>query len=148
MSTSGNADGSETAELKQLKAKLFEYAATTSRGQLQTPSESESILEIINELEALNPVFSAPPERFSIMGTWQLVYTDCQLFQSSPFFMALRELFGSNSDEAKRIFGLHRAAASTGEIGTVKQIISKNELISKVDLRVGKGPPPLFGADS
>ena len=56
----------------------------------------------------------------------------------------VRELIGSDSDKVRDIFRLHRAAANTGEIGRIRQIIDANALISKVDLRVGLIPGPPF----
>jgi hypothetical protein len=73
-----------------------------------------------------------------------LIYTDAQLFQSSPFFLAVRELLGDSGDRAKEIFSLHRAATANGAIERVQQIITDDELISKVSLNVGLLPGQPF----
>ncbi|CAN0439131.1 unnamed protein product, partial [Laminaria digitata] len=73
-------------------------------------------------------------------GVWELVYTDTQPFRSSPFFMAIGELFGEEKDRAETLFAFHRAATSIGEIGRVKQTISEATLVSEVDLKVGVWP--------
>ena len=127
-----------------LKQKLFEKAALTNRGEIATEKDHEYLLDIITNLEAINPAFDDPDSSSSILGEWELVYTDAQLFVSSPFFLLVRELIGNDSDKIKDIFKLHRQAANTGEIGRIRQIISPSELISKVDLRVGLIPGPPF----
>jgi hypothetical protein len=50
-------------------------------------------------------------------------------------FCTLRRI--QDRERGETAFALHRAAASNGEIGRVRQIISASELISEVDLRVG-----------
>jgi hypothetical protein len=131
-------------ERNTLKQKLFERAARTNRGEIASEKDHEYMLDIITNLEAVNPAFDDPDSNSSIQGEWELVYTDAQLFVSSPFFLLIRELIGNDADKIKDIFRLHRQAANTGEIGRIRQIISPTELVSKVDLRVGLIPGPPF----
>lgn len=63
-------------------------------------------------------------------GVWELVYSDTQPFRSSPFFMAIGELFGEEKERAETLFALHRAATANGEIGRVKQTINEAALVS------------------
>lgn len=63
-------------------------------------------------------------------GVWELIYTDTQPFRSSPFFMAVDELFGDERGLAEALFAFHRAATSNGEIGRVKQTISESLIVS------------------
>jgi len=130
-------------ERNQLKKLLFERAALTNRGEIASEKDHEFLLDLISNLEAINPAFDNP-ETNSLIGEWELIYTDSQLFLSSPFFLLVRELIGSDTDKVKDIFKLHRSAANTGEIGRVRQFIDTNNLISKVDLRVGLIPGPPF----
>ena len=57
------------------------------------------------------------------------MYSDTQPFRSSPFFMAIGELFGEEKDRAETLFAFHRAATSIGEIGRVRQTISESMLV-------------------
>jgi hypothetical protein len=128
----------------ELKSKLFKIGALTNRGEFASERQKEEMIDIINNLEALNPSLSQSDQKFSAEGTWELVYTDSQLFMSSPFFLTILELFGSNFEKANEIFQLHRLAANTGEIGSVKQLITSDKLVSEVELRVGLIPGPPF----
>ena len=130
-------------ERTNLKEMLFARAAITNRGEIASDKDNEYMLDLISNLEALNPAFDNP-DVHSLIGEWELVYTDSQLFLSSPFFLLVRELIGNDADKIKDIFRLHRQAANTGEIGRIRQIIDNNSLISKVDLRVGLIPGPPF----
>jgi hypothetical protein len=123
---------------------LLSIAARSNRGEFASQSQKETAVSIITELEALNPAYDDAKGKYSLLGSWDLIYTDSQLFLSSPFFLTIRELLGDQSDRAKQIFQLHRAATNTGEIGRVQQIITESELISKVGLRVGILPGQPF----
>lgn len=116
-------DSRTSDEIASLKSKLFELAAKTNRGESASSSQKESIADIIYSLEAMNP--SLQDNSFSLLGDWELIYTDAQLFMSSPFFLTLREFFGIDSEQADRIFKLHRAATNTG-------ILDDNKVIALV----------------
>jgi len=68
------------------------------------------------------------------------VYTNTEPFLASPFFLALRELFGDDSEAASRAFRLHRLATSSGEFGKVRHKLEASQLVSEVELRVGTLP--------
>lgn len=127
-----------------LKLSLFEIAAKSCRGQITlTESDSERLIDIVSNLEAINPALDdmnqcSDKQIPSIIGEWDLVYTDSQLFLSSPFFLTIRELFGSSqADRAKEIFQLHRAATKNGQFGRISQVITPNELVSSVQIEMG-----------
>lgn len=130
---------SSTGELNDLKLSLLALSSKTARGEIMNENQLDQATEIIAQLEVLNPAFDKPNE-VSLLGKWELIFTDGQLFENSPFFMQVRQLLGDDSAKAKRTFQMHRRATSTGQIGRVLQIISAEELISEVDLKVGLLP--------
>ena len=125
-----------------LKTDLLRIAARTNRGDLASDAQIESALDIVTQLESMNSPDSneAEEKKYSIEGIWDLVFTDAQLFQSSPVFLTIRELYGEDAEKAKQAFNLHRAATNTGEIGVVRQVITSSQLISKVNIRNGLIP--------
>ena len=127
-----------------LKAKLFRISALTNRGETASRAQQEEVQEIISSLETENPSIDSDSPQFTIRGEWDLVYTDSQLFMGSPFFLFVRELFGSNFEQAQDTFKLHRRATSTGRIEAVRQVITDKELRSEVELNVGVIPGPPF----
>jgi len=128
-----------------LKQKLLLLAASTRRGESATIAEKDQARALIDEIEALNP--SVAPAR-QCEGTWELVFSDTQLFRSSPFFAAGRAVC-ADGPEAKRydVFcDLHRSALAISEIGKVRQIVSygeddtRPELVSEFEVCVGAVP--------
>eukprot|EP00903_Cladosiphon_okamuranus_P008675 g8314.t1 len=130
----------DNPELREtMKREILSIAATSNRGQVATQEEKDSAMDLIFQLEALNPTPDATNVN-TIGGAWELVYTDTQPFRCSPFFMALGEVFGEEKGQAETLFSLHRAATSNGEIGRVRQTISEAMLVSEIDLKVGLLP--------
>eukprot|EP00640_Fibrocapsa_japonica_P002423 CAMPEP_0113933674 /NCGR_PEP_ID=MMETSP1339-20121228/931_1 /TAXON_ID=94617 /ORGANISM="Fibrocapsa japonica" /LENGTH=283 /DNA_ID=CAMNT_0000935083 /DNA_START=61 /DNA_END=912 /DNA_ORIENTATION=- /assembly_acc=CAM_ASM_000762 len=118
-----------------LKKELLQLGAITSRGQFATEDEKDLAVDLVYRLEGLNPTSTTAGD--DIYGTWELVYSDVEPFRSSPFFMAVREVFGDDDEKASQAFALHRAATSISEIGKVKQVLSPGQMSSEVDLKVG-----------
>lgn len=136
---------SSDMERLTLKNKLLQIGAKSNRGEFL--ASKDEVSDIITNLESLNPALDSVDEasKPTIKGEWELVYTDAQLFESSPFFLVVRELLGtSEANKANEIFRMHRAATATGQIGRIKQIISSDELTSKVELKVGILPGQPF----
>ncbi|KAG5184827.1 hypothetical protein JKP88DRAFT_180909, partial [Tribonema minus] len=119
-----------------IKKEIMLLAATTNRGQLASDDEKSTVSDLVYQLEALNPT-PVTNDDIAIGGTWELIFSDVQPFRSSPFFMAVGELFQDDRSRGETAFALHRAATANGEIGRVRQMISGSELTSEVDLRVG-----------
>ena len=123
---------------EELKRELLFMASTTDRGEFAREEEKQLIVELVTELEALNP--TADPAT-DCKGEWDLCISSTQLFRSSPFFQSLRALAGEeNKAIAENGFDLHEKATSTGQIGRVRQTITDDELVSEVDLSVGVLP--------
>ena len=121
-----------------LKRELLLLASVTNRGEYASSEEIDIIIDLVTQLEALNP--TADPA-FKCVGEWDLALSSTQLFRSSPFFQTIRAAVGDdNKSIANNGFDLHDAATAVSRIGRVRQIITNNKLISEVDLEVGMGP--------
>eukprot|EP00611_Tribonema_gayanum_P031365 TRINITY_DN9051_c0_g1_i1.p1 TRINITY_DN9051_c0_g1~~TRINITY_DN9051_c0_g1_i1.p1 ORF type:complete len:305 (-),score=85.86 TRINITY_DN9051_c0_g1_i1:192-1040(-) len=131
-----NAQADNPALRDSIKKEIMLLAATTNRGQLASDDEKSTVSDLVYQLEALNPT-PVTNDDVAIGGTWELIFSDVQPFRSSPFFMAVGELFQDDRSRGETAFALHRAATANGEIGRVRQMISGSELTSEVDLRVG-----------
>lgn len=138
--------GMDEKDVFSLLTPLLTTAATTDRGQFASDNQKEMMDSIIAELESMSPSseeFSQPTLSSSITGTWELVYSDTQLFRSSPFFMAGRAVC-KDGEEAERydwFCDMHRAALAISEIGKVRQIISsEGRMISEFETNVGSIP--------
>jgi hypothetical protein len=123
---------------------LLLATSSTDRGQYASKAQEVQIESIITNIEAS---YAAPEETPtvlpSIYGTWELIYSNTQLFRSSPFFMAGRAVCKS-PEEAKQydwFCDMHRAALAVSNIGKVRQIITKDgRMISEFEVRVGSVP--------
>ena len=133
-------DESDERIREDLKRELLLMASTTDRGEFARADEKQLIVELVTELEALNPT-AEPAAATNCRGEWDLCLASTQLFRASPFFLSLRALAGEeNKAIAENGFDLHEKATSTGQIGRVRQTITDDELISEVDLSVGVLP--------
>lgn len=118
-----------------LKRELLLLASVTNRGGYANKDELGLVLDLVSQLEALNP--TAEPASHC-EGDWDLCFSSTQLFRSSPFFQAIRVAVGDeNKQVAENGFTLHDRATSGSRIGRVRQTISSDELTSEVDLEVG-----------
>ena len=72
-------------EIPPLKSKLLALAAATARGEAASDSEKDQVRELVGTLESAMDQESAVYDQ--MLGTWELVFSDTQLFRSSPFFM-------------------------------------------------------------
>lgn len=125
----------------ELKRELLLLASVTNRGEYATKDEQNIIVDLVSQLEALNP--TEDPAHNS-QGEWNLVLSSTQLFRSSPFFQSIRVALGDAIDGGKSIaengFDLHDRATTAGRIGKIRQVISDTEFISEVDLETGMVP--------
>lgn len=118
-----------------LKRELLLIASVTNRGDSATKEEKDIVVDLVSQLEALNP--TADPAH-NCEGEWDLCYSSTQSFRSSPFFAAIRSAVGDeNKGVAETGFDIHDRATTASRVGRVRQIISGGELISEYDLAVG-----------
>ena len=96
----------------ELKRELILFASTTNRGQCATLEEQNLVIDLVTQLEALNP--TADPALNS-QGDWELCYSSTQSFRSSPFFLAIRAFLGDDNKEvAENAFSIHDMATTGG----------------------------------
>lgn len=119
-------------ERRPLKTALLALSARTNRGQIATSDEKNKALELVRKLESFNPTKDPALDELSL-GRWELVFSNTQLFRSSPFFMAARAVCkdGQESDSFNQFCDLHREALMFTQIGKVTQIITSDKLVSE-----------------
>jgi hypothetical protein len=122
----------------ELKRELLLLASVTNRGDCASKDEQNILIDLVNQLEALNP--TADPAS-NCEGDWSLCLSSTQLFRSSPFFQSLRVAAGdANKQMADNGFELHDRATTGSRIGRVRQTVTDTELVSEVELMVGVLP--------
>ena len=121
-----------------LVSKLFSAASASERGQLATQSQKSTIVSIVAQLEDLSPITS-PTESTNIEGTWELVYTNTQLFRANPFFLARRALCSNIAEisQYRSSCGNLQRVIAYGSVGKVRQIIGQGRLVSEINLISG-----------
>lgn len=120
---------------------LLALAAGSCRGEAASESDLKSARSLVAELEALNPT---PEPTLSPLceGTWELVFSDTQLFRSSPFFMAGRAVCedGAQAAQYDWFCDMHRAALAISTIGKVRQIVGRGSVVSEFEVSAGAVP--------
>ena len=128
---------------------LLRTASSCGRGEFATASDKSAMATIIADLEELNPTPdptspSSTTTTASIGGTWDLLYSDTQLFRSSPFFMAGRAVCTTpeQAEQYDWFCDMHRAALAISNIGKVRQIIDADggRMVSEFEVKVGSIP--------
>jgi PAP_fibrillin. len=120
-----------------LKRELLLLSSVSDRGLFLSNEEKDIVVDIITQLEALNPTEQTARECY---GEWDLVMASTQAFKSSPFFQAIRVVL-NDKNAADNVFGLHEAATSIGKVGRVKQMIGEDgSFTSEVNLELGIMP--------
>ena len=123
---------------------LLRIAASTDRGQYASTAQKEEASQLLSELESsYQPESSEEAISPSLTGTWSLLYSNTQLFRSSPFFLAARSVC-KTSDEVKQFewfCNMHRAALAISTIGEVRQVISKEgRMVNEFEVKAGAVP--------
>jgi hypothetical protein len=118
-----------------LKRELLILSSISDRGEYATKEEQNLLVDLISQLEALNP--TAEPAK-NCQGDWDLCLSSTQFFRSSPFFQSIRVAVGKeNQQVASNFFELHDKATSASRYGRVRQSITTDSLVSEVELQVG-----------
>lgn len=96
---------------RPLKTALLALAARTKRGEIASKLLKSKALQLIEKLETFNPIESPSLSNYSI-GRWELIYSNTNLFRSSPFFMAARAVCkdGDEANSFNLFCDLHRDA--------------------------------------
>ena len=133
--------GPPNAERTRLAADLLALAAGCSRGEAASADDLSAARSLVTALEGLNPT-AEPTLSPECVGTWELVFSDTQLFRSSPFFMAGRAVCedGSQAAQYDWFCDMHRAALAISTIGKVRQVVSKEAVVSEFEVSAGAVP--------
>ena len=107
-------------DVAALKRDILLQAAQCSRGELE--HDKNPIAALVERLEAQESSNKVE----DLNGKWNLIYSSTQLFLSSPFFMAARDVCmdGEEVDRFLYFCKLHREALAFTSIGQVSQLIS------------------------
>lgn len=120
---------------------LQSIGAITGRGEFAKPSQKSAASKVVALVEAANPT-TVPCTSPDLLGTWELVYTDAFLFQSSPFFQAGRAVCTTpeQAQQYQWFCEMHRKALAISTIRSVRQIISDSKLVSEFEVSAGAVP--------
>jgi len=89
------------AGVADLKMQILNLAALTDRGQRLNTLVAPTYQEKREDMSQLVATLAALPSTISketLAGEWELVYSDVELFRSSPFFLAIEDAFNSSPD--------------------------------------------------
>ena len=138
---------------EKLKQEIYKLSALTDRGQrlnkLISPIYQEKLTEInqlINNLKS----YSLPITEDIISGEWELIFSNVELFRSSPFFLAIENAL-NNKVKSDLFFKLHQLQVSSFGLSTIGKISQKidfqnKEFISTFDTIIfGLTTIPLIG---
>jgi len=124
-----------------LKSELLAIAAACARGEAARASDISTASMLVSQLEQLSPI-AEPTLAAEVLGTWDLVFSDTQLFRSSPFFMAGRAVCadGTEAERYDWFCDMHRAALAVSNIGKVRQILDGTKVVSEFEVEAGAVP--------
>ena len=118
---------------EKLKQEIYKLSALTDRGQrlnkLISPIYPERLTEInklINDLKG----YSDPISEELICGDWELIFSDVELFRSSPFFLAIENAL-NNRVKSDLFFKLHQLQVSSFGLSTIGKITQKIDFQNK-----------------
>eukprot|EP00579_Thalassiosira_antarctica_P032452 CAMPEP_0201993762 /NCGR_PEP_ID=MMETSP0905-20130828/1849_1 /ASSEMBLY_ACC=CAM_ASM_000554 /TAXON_ID=420261 /ORGANISM="Thalassiosira antarctica, Strain CCMP982" /LENGTH=352 /DNA_ID=CAMNT_0048548629 /DNA_START=35 /DNA_END=1090 /DNA_ORIENTATION=+ len=120
---------------------ILRIAASTNRGQHAKPSQKDQVSQLITDLESNAPKIESALE--SSTGTWELLFSNTQLFRSSPFFLAGRSTCKTpeQAQQYNWFCEMHRGALAISTIGVVRQIITnEGQLVNEFEVKVGAVP--------
>ena len=140
-------------EKRRIKEQIYKISASTDRGQrlnkLIAPVYQEmnhKIESLVEDLAKYNTVFNEK----SFDGEWELIFSNVELFRSSPFFLAIEDALGDKY-KSDLFFKLHQLQVSSFGISTIGRIsqnisFSKKEFLSTFDTTIfGLTTIPILG---
>ena len=138
---------------EKLKQAIYKLSALTDRGQrlnkLISPLYQEKLTEINKIIQNLKD-YSEPITEDIITGEWELIFSNVELFRSSPFFLAIENAL-NNKVKSDLFFKLHQLQVSSfglSTIGKISQTIDfkKKEFLSSFDTIIfGLTTIPIIG---
>ncbi len=118
---------------EKLKQEIYKLSALTDRGQrlnkLISPIYQEKLTEINNLIKDLK-VYSEPISEDIICGEWELIFSNVELFRSSPFFLAIENAL-NNKFKSDLFFKLHQLQVSSFGLSTIGKISQKIDFKNK-----------------
>ena len=109
---------------EKLKQEIYKLSALTDRGQrlnkLVSPVYQEKITEINKLINNLKN-YSEPISEDTISGEWELIFSNVELFRSSPFFLAIENAL-NNKVKSDLFFKLHQLQVSSFGLSTIGKI--------------------------
>ena len=138
---------------EKLKQEIYKLSALTDRGQrlnkLISPTYQEKLTEVNNLINNLKG-YSLPITEDIISGEWELIFSNVELFRSSPFFLAIENAL-NNKVKSDLFFKLHQLQVCSFGLSTIGKISQKidfqnKEFISTFDTIIfGLTTIPLIG---
>ena len=138
---------------EKLKQKIYKLSALTDRGQrlnkLISPIYQEKLTEMYETINYLKEHSEQITEEI-ISGEWELIFSNVELFRSSPFFLAIENAL-NNRVKSDLFFKLHQLQVSSfglSTIGKISQTIDfqKKEFLSTFDTIIfGLTTIPIIG---
>ena len=138
---------------ENLKQEIYKLSALTDRGQrlnkLISPMYQKRFTEINNLINDLKK-YSKPISEEIISGEWELIFSNVELFRSSPFFLAIENAL-NNKVKSDLFFKLHQLQVSSFGLSTIGKIsqkidFQKKEFLSTFDTIIfGLTTIPIIG---
>ena len=138
---------------EEIKMDIYKLSATTDRGQrlnkLISPIYQEKLLEIEKLVNELKQATCEINEK-NLSGDWELIFSNVELFRSSPFFLAIEKAL-NNQLKSDLFFKLHQLQVCSFGLSTIGKIsqhldFEKKELISSFDTIIfGLSTIPIIG---
>ena len=136
-----------------IKEEIYKLSAITDRGQrlnkLIAPTYKEKVREMKVLIEKLNN-FSIPVSEENLSGNWELIFSDVELFRSSPFFLSIENAL-DDKKKSDLFFKLHQLQVGSFGISTIGRIgqhidFKKKLFISTFDTTIfGLTTIPILG---
>jgi len=118
---------------EKLKQEIYKLSALTDRGQrlnkLISPIYLERLTEINKLINTLKD-YSDPISEEIISGEWELIFSNVELFRSSPFFLAIENAL-NNKLKSDLFFKLHQLQVSSFGLSTIGKITQKIDFQKK-----------------
>ncbi|KAK3272902.1 hypothetical protein CYMTET_18829 [Cymbomonas tetramitiformis] len=110
-----------------LKTQIIQIAALTDRGQRHNKLVSNAYTAEENHMKTLvNELVEYPCsiDEAALEGEWELVYASCELFRSSPFFLAIEKAL-KNEARSSLFFKLHLLQVGSWGASTVGRVAQR-----------------------
>ena len=138
---------------EEIKEEIYKISAKTDRGQRLNKLVAPVYQENLEEIKFLTKEliqFSDEIKEDKLNGEWELIFSDVELFRSSPFFLAIEKAL-DNKKKSDLFFKLHQLQVCSFGLSTIGKItqninFDNKEFISTFDTTIfGLTTIPIFG---